>query len=207
MSLSLQSEDLQEFLKIPEFYASEYNKPEFHDRILVFDVVADSLENKTLLAKKSINEEKTGENSLTVKNPDDQENIIEDDVKPKDENIESETGNTSAQSESTLTDNKETQFGIGDLQSSLKDEINDSIIIRQHKIFVHSSWLAVQSNYFRSLFLSDFKQSKSREVHLMVSESEETSHLLMLKAVYNSDILNEASVEDLLAVMELADKL
>ncbi|XP_046861184.1 uncharacterized protein LOC124454417 isoform X2 [Xenia sp. Carnegie-2017] len=203
MSLSLQSEDLQEFLKI---YASEYNKPEFHDRILVFDVVADGLENKTFLAKYSSDEEKTGENLLAVKNPDHKENNIEDDVKPEDENIESETGNTSAQSESTLRNNKETQFGMGDLQSNSKDEINDSTIIRQHKIFVHSSWLAVQSNYFRSFFLSDFKESKSREVHLMVSESEETSHLLMLEAVYNSDILNEASVEDLLAVMELANK-
>ena len=146
MSCNLESEDLQEFSTI---YASEYNKPELHDRILVFDVVA---ENEMLLAYKSIDEEGKGENSSTLKDPSDHQNIIGDDEKSKDDNIES----VSAQSESTLTDNKETQTDIGDREfqfNTTENGINDSFI-RQHKIFVHSSWLAVQSNYFRSLFFS-----------------------------------------------------
>ena len=50
------------------------------------------------------------------------------------------------------------------------------------------------------------KESSSKEVHVKVSESEEATHLMLLEAIYKADILNGASVEELLAVLELADK-
>ena len=78
--------------------------------------------------------------------------------------------------------------------------------MRQHKIFVHSSWLAVQSKYFRSLFYSGMKESNCKEVHVKISESEEDTHLKLLEAIYKADILNTSSVDELLAVLELADK-
>ncbi|XP_046861407.1 kelch-like protein diablo isoform X2 [Xenia sp. Carnegie-2017] len=178
-------------------YASEYNKPELHDRILVFDVVPDGWENKILLAKKSIDEEKTGENSLTLTYQNNDNNVGYDE-KLRNDNIKSGTGSTSGQSEGKQA---VTEGSMSDSENG-----TNASIIREHKIFVHSSWLAVQSNYFRSLFFSGMKESKSREVHVMVSESDEKPHLMMLEAIYNLDILNDASVEDLLAVMELADK-
>ena len=78
--------------------------------------------------------------------------------------------------------------------------------MRQHKIFVHSSWLAVQSKHFRSLFYSGMKESNCKEVHVKISESEEDTHLRLLEAIYKADILNTSSVDELLAVLELADK-
>ena len=50
------------------------------------------------------------------------------------------------------------------------------------------------------------KESTSKEVHVKVSESEEATHLMLLEAIYKADIMNEATVEQLLAVLELADK-
>jgi hypothetical protein len=50
------------------------------------------------------------------------------------------------------------------------------------------------------------KESRSKDVHVKVSECEEATHLMLLEAIYKADILNDATVDELLAVMELADK-
>ena len=50
------------------------------------------------------------------------------------------------------------------------------------------------------------KETSSKEVHVKVAESEEGTHLMLLEAIYKADILNDASVDELLAVLELADK-
>ena len=50
------------------------------------------------------------------------------------------------------------------------------------------------------------KETSSKEVHVKVAESEEATHLILLEAIYKADILNDASVDELLAVLELADK-
>ena len=50
------------------------------------------------------------------------------------------------------------------------------------------------------------KETSSKEVHVKVAESEEATHLMLLEAIYKADILNDASVDELLAVLELADK-
>ena len=50
------------------------------------------------------------------------------------------------------------------------------------------------------------KESSIKEVHVKVSECEEGTHLMLLEAIYKADILNDATVEELLAVLELADK-
>ena len=79
--------------------------------------------------------------------------------------------------------------------------------LRQHKIDVHGLWLAVQSPYFRLLLHSSgMKETHCLEVHLKISESEENAHLLLVQAMYRSDVLNDKSVDELLAVLELADK-
>ena len=79
--------------------------------------------------------------------------------------------------------------------------------LRQHKIYVHSFWLSVQSPYFRSLFYSSgMKENKEQEVHVNVPESEENAYLLLLEAIYCGDVLNDRTVDELLAVLELANK-
>ena len=79
-------------------------------------------------------------------------------------------------------------------------------VIRQHKFFIHSTWLAVQSSYFRSLFYSGMKESNAKEVHVQISASEEQAHLMLLKAMYKIDVLDKANVDELLNVLKLADK-
>jgi hypothetical protein len=83
---------------------------------------------------------------------------------------------------------------------------NERQIIRQHKFYVHSVWLAVQSSYFRSLFYSGTKESSAPEVHVQISESEEQAHLILLEAMYKIDTLDNASVDELLEVLKLAQK-
>ncbi len=80
-------------------------------------------------------------------------------------------------------------------------------IIRQHKFYIHSSWLAVQSSYFRSLFFDGIKESISpKEVNVQISESEEQAHLMLLEAMYKIDTLDNANVDELLEVLRLAHK-
>ena len=79
-------------------------------------------------------------------------------------------------------------------------------IIRQHKFYIHSAWLAVQSSYFRSLFFSGMKQLSAKEVRVQISTSEEQAHLMLLEAMYKIDTLDNANVDQLLEVLTLAQK-
>jgi hypothetical protein len=89
--------------------------------------------------------------------------------------------------------------------NGIQENLNESL--RQHKIYVHGLWLAVQSPYFRSLLHSSgMKETHDTEVHLKIPESEENAHLVLLEAMYRSDVLNDKSVDELLDVLELADK-
>ena len=83
---------------------------------------------------------------------------------------------------------------------------NKEQVIRQHKFFIHSTWLAVQSSYFRSLFYSGMKESNVKEVHVQILASEEQAHLMLLKAMYKIDTLDNASLDELLDVLKLAHK-
>ena len=79
--------------------------------------------------------------------------------------------------------------------------------LRQHKINIHSHWLSIQSTYFRSLLHSSgMKETHDTEIHLKIPESEENAHLLLLQAMYHSEVLNRRTVNELLTVLELADK-
>ena len=81
------------------------------------------------------------------------------------------------------------------------------IILRQRKFYIHSSWLAVQSSYFRSLFFDGITESISpKEVNVQILESEEQAHLMLLEAMYKIDTLDNANVDTLLEVLRLAHK-
>ena len=91
--------------------------------------------------------------------------------------------------------------------SNESGEIQKRGPLREHKVHVHSLWLSVQSTYFRSLLHSSgMKETHDTEVHIKISESEEHAHLNLLQAMYDGEILNDKTVDELLAVLELADK-
>ena len=116
----------------------------------------------------------------------------------QDSNDENPTSNNEEQSgNSSETSNKSNEASHRDSE----DEI-----IRQHKFYIHSLWLAVQSSYFRSLFFSGMKESSATEVHVQILASEEQAHLMLLEAMYKIDTLDNASVDELLEVLRLAHK-
>ena len=85
-------------------------------------------------------------------------------------------------------------------------DVDERLLLKQHRIFVHASWLAVQSTYFQSLFFLEMKESTVKEVHLKIAQCEEKGHWQLIKAMYDSDVLNEVDIGELLVVLELADK-
>ena len=79
--------------------------------------------------------------------------------------------------------------------------------LRVHKIHIHSFWLSVQSPYFRALLHSSgMKETSDEQVHLKILESEEKAHLHLLEAMYDGNILSDKTVDELLGILELADK-
>ena len=79
--------------------------------------------------------------------------------------------------------------------------------LRQHRIHIHTFWLSIQSPYFRSLFYSSgMKENLDKGLHVKVSESEENAYLILLEAMYCGDVLNDKTVGELLAVLEVANK-
>ena len=173
MSCDLKLDDLLELSKV---YAAEYNMPELHDRVLVFDVMPDGWETDEILANSkhdddSVNvEENSDESSGTVSNEALQEDVMNEgksegklgvavesnEIKPAVER-NSEIGSTSGEVSGTLLSTDANKVAQGSTSSTQDLEHSKKGILRQHKIFVHSSWLAVQSKYFRSLFHSGMK--------------------------------------------------
>lgn len=176
MSCDLKLGDLLELSKV---YAPEYNMPELHDRVLVFDIMQDGWETYAILAKSkhkddSANvEENSGESSVTASNEAQITDIksesnfnegkaVESKAEIRDEiKQDVETGSTSGQDSSTENElnNDSATVVVAD-----KPACSEEGILRQHKIFVHSSWLAVQSKYFRSLFYSGIKNNRTYKI-------------------------------------------
>ncbi|CAB4036830.1 BTB POZ domain-containing POB1-like isoform X1, partial [Paramuricea clavata] len=124
---------------------------------------------------------------------------------------------TLKQNESALNKNIEENWNSKHDQSKNSSEISSGEnykvtsygteqIIRQHKFHIHSSWLGVQSSYFRSLFSCGMKESSATEIHIQILASEEQAHLKLLEAMYKIDILNTSSANELLEVLRLAHK-
>ena len=76
---------------------------------------------------------------------------------------------------------------------------------RRKKIFVHSSWLAVQSPYFRALFYSGMKESFSKEVVIKIAENELEAHLTLIEAMYRMEVLDDKDYSLVLQILVLAN--
>lgn len=198
----LKISDLLQFTKI---CASEYNNPELSDRVLVLDVMQDGWDIDAILNSKS---KKTAENE--VKGNVGVELSIESDDESKSTDSDSNSDDESINSEDSermdFTPESTDTILTGATQSKLRyQEVNTPI--RQHKLYVHTFWLSVRSPYFRSLFHSSgMKENKDSDVHIKINESEENSYLNLIKAIYQPDTINDKTVDEVLAVLELSHK-
>ena len=291
MSRALKKDDL---LQLSKLYEAEFNQPDLHDRVLVFDVVASQLEvvsnvdeNETSKAGSwyedgdvkttKISNEKTdmdagnesaagrqgnesaagidakgdqqiegtlshepqgddigkvakhetaqheNKESLVIQEakeiPETKQEIVVDDVE-----IHPKTGNDNQMEDqqkseiptdvndanpSCLNDKDQNEDGnkiFSEGNEATSFPVSEEQVIRQHKFYIHSSWLAVQSSYFRSLFYSGMKESNAKVVHIQTLASEEQAHLMLLEAMYKIDVIDKANVDKLLNVLKLADK-
>ena len=229
----LKESDLNEFFLA---YDPEFNKEDLHDRVLIFDVVKDERqENMNAAARLEGNvdicavaeqneyvEISKLENEIV--NHSDRKRRAEDDKGNDDE--QQQTPNLKKSKVNYENDTEDinimtvfvkgktlSEFGTGAGKDCISENMapsdfimSEPVIVRKHKILVHATFLAVHSKYFRALFYSGMKEATSKEVHIKIQESEEQSHLKMLEAIYRPYILNNLNVEELLQILELANK-
>lgn len=84
--------------------------------------------------------------------------------------------------------------------------VNSKALENEAKLFVHASWLAVHSSYFRSLFYCGMKESRTKEVVMKVYQSELQAHLLLIEAMYKPDVLDDKECRLVVQVLVLANK-
>ena len=83
----------------------------------------------------------------------------------------------------------------------------DVHVLREHRIYVHASLLAVNSRYFRSLlFDSGMRECTSAEFCMKVTEVEEDAFLLLLRSIYDPDVLDTVEITELVNVLRLSVK-
>lgn len=233
MARGLKANDVLELSKL---YQAEFNKPELHDRVLVFDVMRDGWERSAVLISSLSNESEQESQTSEEERPEDQdlasvvldakqneakntdsdeltEGVVVDNEEPRQDVVEtvceivSDTGSLSDTKEDNANDQAVDKIDTTtSVVSNPETASNEISILRQHRFFVHSSWLALQSSYFQSLFFSGMRESNFKEVHVKISECEEKAHLQLFEAMYKPDILDEVGVDELLTVLELADK-
>ncbi|XP_028417166.1 uncharacterized protein LOC114541445 [Dendronephthya gigantea] len=133
-------------LGLSKLFEREFNQPDLHDRVLVFDVVASK---KHELSTSNVIGNKSSENDVVFQN-----SAGEDQREP---------GNQSGKVDNTSDENETGVHGCKILPMYANGQIT-----QQHKFYVHSSWLAVQSSYFRSLFFSERNTPRRKEVHVKI---------------------------------------
>ena len=178
-----------------ELCALEYNKPDLSDRILVFDIIHNGWEKTSILKRVSATE-----NTASVASQSENESK----ASPKFE--DSNTNDIkNIEDEQKVVCNPLSSEDIS--EKTNKPWLDKIQPLRQHKVHVHSFWLSLQSPYFRALFHSSgMKEAEQKEIHMKISESEEKAHLILIEAMYRNDVLDDKSVDELLAVLELANK-
>lgn len=91
------------------------------------------------------------------------------------------------------------------IRTSEEDLTLADTVIREHQLYVHSFWLALNSSYFRSLFFSSgMKETKVKKVEMNISESLSSMFLLLIESLYKPEVVMTESVENLLVLMRLA---
>ena len=183
----LKHEDLLQYSSI---FGSDFNKSELHDRILVLRV-EETL--SAILPENCYFEVKKAENGYAA-------------AKEQLEEVNSllERGNQSRKLSTSVikpeveVTQKEVNQGIFTAKRNFSQE---------RRLFIHSSWLAVQSSYFRALlYSSGMKESSSKEIVLKVAAEELVAHYTLINAMYQPSILDDLDPYDVLQVLILANK-
>ena len=222
---------LRDLLMFSKMCAPQYNTPELSDRVLVFDIMSDDWETASILNSVTATEPNDDmPASVSLENTS-VKRSLEDTEEPQLKRIKTSTEQQGMDSlEMTAQYESGNQNESGNFQECEQPENeiqelasgqaeNEQVDsreterpegpepLRQHNIYMHSLWLSVQSTYFLSLLHSSgMKETHDAEVHIKIPESEENAHLNLLEAMYHGDILNDKTVDELLAVLELADK-
>lgn len=175
--------------------ALEYNKPDLSDRVLVLDVINNGWETTGILKHVSATE-----NAASVANQSEDESQTSskfEELNTNDiEDFEDERNVSRRPLSSEDFPEKTNKAWLDKIQP-----------LRQHKIYVHTFWLSLHSPYFRALFHSSgMKETEEKEIHMKISESEEKAHLILVEAMYRKDVLDDKTVDELLSVLELANK-
>ena len=220
--MELSNNDYKEFANI---YAGEFNRPEMHDRVLVLDVFNDNNEDEIEPTSDVIKQEQLNGNDENAfpGSPNvctrAMSKIIE--TQSSGDGLDVPAGKTklavkrkaSIDRDIFLRNRKVSKFDNESIESfdscKAKGEFSprkEQSVSNQHRIFAHSSWLAVQSNYFRALFYSGMKESHLKVVHLKIRKREEAAYLHLIEAMYSLDVLNNLPAEEVLLILVLADK-
>ena len=178
--------------------ALEYNKPDLSDRVLVFDVIHNGWDTTSILKRVSATE-----NAASVGNQSEDESQTSSKFEESNMNVIEDVEDEPNVVRSPLSS--------GDFNEKTSKpkliRIVDMKPLRQHKIYVHSFWLSLHSPYFRALFHSSgMKETEEKEIHMKISESEEKAHLILTEAMYRNDVLSDKTTDELLSVLELANK-
>ena len=166
MSRALRPDDVLELSRI---YEPEYNKPELHDRVLVFDVMRDGWEKTSAMILSSFNETREASKISEEKKPEDVDSAVllethshekaesaretkkedpgEDNVSSENKSeIESDTGSLFCRvgdSGCTETNLVEHPAGENKTETSIlskpASDPSNIDILKQHKFFVHGS--------------------------------------------------------------------
>ena len=163
VDIDLKRCDLLEFASM---CSSEYNKPELSDRVLVFDVMQDGWDASNVNGVSHSVTWNGSNEKQGLENPEGPQSLDCKTDTPKvgegqDENESiqkqvSELNRFETKSNESLATQVSTeslpQWSATIGESENTDNVNEPL--RQHKIYVNSFWLSVQSPYFRSLFYS-----------------------------------------------------
>lgn len=185
-SKRMKYEDLQKFSHV---FSKEFNNSSLHDRVLVFEVI--DIESKD-----------GNVSNYSMHSADSQEiNCERGNSKVKEEVEEKEEAKK-------VNGKRRKSRRKGNMTEVVEDDKseNGTDVSKQHKVFVHSSWLAVQSPYFRALFYSGMKESYVKEVIMKIPVAELEAHLIMIEAMYRLEVLDDKDHHLILQVLMLAIK-
>lgn len=173
-------------------YKNEFNQEAIHDRVLVLKVMPDDYEMQELALRLDL-----GNKSNAINNKE----IVENDAF-----IETSSRDSSTVSQNIAnlsTDN----IDIIDKTEEVSHAEGQIDTINCYRIFVHSSWLALNSRFFRSLlFESGMTESSTREFSMKITMTDEDAFLLLLKSIYDPEVMDNLQIAQLVNVLRLSVK-
>ena len=200
-----------------DYYESRANNLVGHDSVKDDSTTANTSSKATYYSKACSMPEKPIPPPRTFFQ-EDSRGFIENETRLNVDTVKDEEIESGSSSEKTEFQNVEYEPGLdarNGIESQLGDESDSSAsgstsdvpVLREHRIYVHACWLALNSRYFRSLlFESGMRECTSTEFSMKVTESEEDAFLSLLKSIYDPNVLNNLEIANILNVLRLSAK-